>query len=219
MQYDCQLPGDRLYHVGRDIWFQPAGGRFYRVGVTQPLCLMAGYFTTVRPRPVNTFIRRDTPIALIVSRKYEGALITPADVKIVGINESVLENPRIVCIDPYGSGWLAEVEIQEDPGAAGLVESSRAETLYREKNQRNGIVCLKVVPDYSRKIFGESCNMILTEIGDFMEKYVGRGETLHVITKDPVTEPDLLNMATTHGYQIVDLGRAGDLIHVIFRKS
>jgi glycine cleavage system H protein len=218
MQEDCQLPADRLYHVGRDIWFQQVNRDIYRVGVTQPLCLMTGYFTTVRTRPLNTFVKRDMPLALIVSRKYEGALVTPADAKIVNINPAVSENPRIVCADPYGSGWIAEVEINEDPAAAGLVDAGQAMALYREKNQRNGVVCLKIVPDYSRKIFGESCNKVLTEIGDFMAQYVGKGETLHVITRDPVTEPDLLNMSTTHGYVVVDIRRAGDLIHVIFRK-
>jgi len=216
---DCQLRDDRLYNVERDIWFKPLSNNVYSVGVTLPLCFMAGVFTTVRPKPENTQVQKGTPIALLVSSRFEGALTAPVQLFILRNNSRVVVSPYLVCEDPYGDGWISEVRLETSPEQAGLVNADEAKRLYVEKNRKNGVVCLKAVPNYSRRIFGETCSTILTQIGDFMEEHVGPGQLLHIVTKDPATELDMLEWASKMGHEVVEIKRSGEIIHVLFRKG
>ncbi|MEM3032317.1 MAG: hypothetical protein QXK39_05340, partial [Nitrososphaerota archaeon] len=201
-----------------DIWFKMLSSDEYRVGVTQPLCLITGYFTYVRPRPERSRVGRGTPIALLVSSKYEGALIAPAELTILNHNPLVLENPRKVCEDPYDSGWICDVITNGSLLEAGLRNASEAEKLYAEKTRRHGVVCLKDVPDYSMRVFAETCTTILTEIGDFMNEHLMAGELLHVVTKDPASEVDIIGWASETGHELVDMRREGAILHVLLRK-
>jgi glycine cleavage system H protein len=216
---ECHLPGDRLYNVERDVWFKELAPNVYRVGVTLPLCFIAGLFKLVKPRPENSLVARGAPIALLVSNRYEGALTAPAQLLILKNNPRAASSPQLVCEDPYGEGWISDVNLEIAAEKAELVSAEDARALYAEKNRRNGIVCLKAVPRYSRRIFGETCTTILSEIGDFMDEHVGVGELLHVVTKDPATELDMLDWARNMGHDVVDIKRVGEIIHVLFRKG
>lgn len=215
----CRLPDDRLYDVERDIWFKALSGQRYRVGVAHPLCFLTGFFTEVRPRPEKTLVHKGAVLALLVSSRYEGALTAPADLTILENNPLVTENPRLVCEDPYGLGWVSDVQIMGSELPAGLKEAEEAGILYDEKNRRYGVVCLKAVPHYTTRIFSESCTTILSEVSDFMEKHLSVGELLHVVTRDPATEVDMMRWASETGHELVDLKRQGEVLHALFRKA
>ena len=215
---DCPLPSELFYDVDNDVWLRPLDGSTYRVGVAVPLLFKVGKLSNVKPRPVGTVVKRGQSLALLESQRFTGPLWAPLQGEIAGINESVVAEPGKVAEDPYGDGWVVELKTHSDPILAGLLTGEDAIKRYEEKIDREGIVCLKSYPDHRITALAETCEMILTKVGDYFFKFVKPGETLHVVTQDPATEVDMLKWARDMGQELVDMKRRGKLIHVLYRR-
>lgn len=55
---------------------------------------------------------RGKTCAVLESVKTAGDIYAPLSGKVTGLNEHVTEAPELVNTDPYGDGWLFELEIQ-----------------------------------------------------------------------------------------------------------
>ncbi|MDW8084375.1 MAG: hypothetical protein RMI49_04160 [Candidatus Caldarchaeum sp.] len=212
----CSYPDDRLYAVDYDLWLKPINGGQYRVGVVQPLLFYAGKPKKISLRGIGTTVRRNTALAVLTTSKTDAVVLTPFNLEVLAINNDVLENPSRIAEDVYGDGWLADVALKEQ--ASGLYQASEAAKEYVRRNFERGVVCLKTVAEFDITIFGESCEGILTQLGDFMKMYLAEGETVHVITSDPATEVDLMDWSEKTGQQLVDIKRVGKTLHAVFRK-
>jgi TusA-related sulfurtransferase len=146
----------------------------------------------------------------------EGALLTPFDCKVTAVNAAALSNPDIVSEDPYGDGWI--VEVAAEGPTPRLLEAAEASKAYELKNRERGVVCLDIVPHYEIKVFGETCESILSQVGDYMRMYIKQGETLHVITSDPATEVDMISWAEKTGQGLLEIRRVGKTLHVLYRR-
>jgi len=213
----CSIPDELLYDVENDVWLMPLPRNLYRVGVAVPLLFLAGKLQRVKPREVGTIVRKGQALALLESIRYAGALTSPLDARIIRANMDVAERPETVAEDPYGEGWIVEIEAYIAPDS-GLVTGEEASRRYTAKITRNNIMCLKVLPDHRITALAESCEMILTKIGDFHFKFVAPGETLHVVTQDPATEVDLIKWAQDMKQELVDIRKTGKLLHVVYRR-
>jgi glycine cleavage system H protein len=212
----CDYPDDRLYYVDHDIWLKPAADQAYRVGVAKPFLFYSGRLSRITCRSVGSFIRQNTSLALLVSSRMEGALLTPFDCKVTAVNAAALSNPDIVSEDPYGDGWI--VEVAAEGPTPRLLEAAEASKAYVLKNRERGVVCLDIVPHYEIKVFGETCESILSQVGDYMRMHIKQGETLHVITSDPATEVDMISWAEKTGQGLLEIRRVGKTLHVLYRR-
>ncbi|MEM1937106.1 MAG: hypothetical protein QXX49_02535 [Candidatus Caldarchaeum sp.] len=211
----CLLPEDRLYSLPNDLWFKPlTRPSTYVVGVVTPFLHFAGRPRRISVKPVGSLLRKNTSLALYISLRMEGALTAPVDCRVLRTNDEVA-NPEVVAEDPYERGWLAELECLEQPSLAGFRE---ALDYYSRVNADRGVVCFDVVPHHELKVFGETCEGILTQMGDFMELNVKTGDTLHVITADPATEVDMISWAEKTGHVLLGLKRTGRTLHALYRK-
>ncbi|MDW7977259.1 MAG: hypothetical protein RMH74_00480 [Candidatus Caldarchaeum sp.] len=214
---NCPLPSDRLYDVDNDLWYKPLGKRrHYLVGVCRPFLHFAGRPKKIIVKREGVYVKRNTALAVYISSRMEGALMPAVDCQVMKVNEDVAANPQVVADDPYEDGWLAEVSCPSEPI---LTEPDRAKDLYEEINNRRGVVCFAHVPHYEMRVYGESCESILTRMNDFMKQHVKVGETLHIATGDPATEVDLISWAERTGHELLGLTRRGSSLHALYRKS
>lgn len=51
------------------------------------------------------------PFGVIESIKAVSDLYSPVDGEVVAVNEALFDQPELVNEDPYGEGWLLEVEV------------------------------------------------------------------------------------------------------------
>ena len=58
----------------------------------------------------NTEVRTDL---MYDPEKHVGHFNIPLSGKIIRRNENVIENPRLINTDPYGEGWLIEIEADD----------------------------------------------------------------------------------------------------------
>lgn len=212
----CLLPEDRLYIVEQDLWLKPLSSTL-RIGVTQPFLFFTGKPRKISIRPPGIQIRRNTAFAIISTSKTETAVVAPFEFKIVRANEEIVQDPVKLAEDVYEKGWI--VEITTDSSAYSAVQAVEAARQYLEINRERGVVCLKAVPDYDLPVFGETCENILTQIGDFMNTHVALGQILHVITADPATEVDMIDWSDKTHTELLDLRRVGKTLHAVFRKT
>ncbi len=92
-----------------DIWAQREGNRV-RVGLTDFLQQKSGDVGFVDLKPAGTVLAADDELAAVDTIKVD--LIVPAPLAgvIVTVNAALAKRPELVNSDPYGEGWLAELE-------------------------------------------------------------------------------------------------------------
>lgn len=213
---ECVLPDDRLYYVEHDLWLKPLGD-VVRVGITQPLLFFTGKPRKISVRAAATLVRRRTAFAVVSTSKTDVAVLAPFELRIQRVNDDIINDPSKLAEDVYEKGWLAEITTEHV--FIGAMQADEAAKQYLGINRERGVVCLKAVPDYELPVFGETCENILTQIGDFMRTHVGLGLMLHVITGDPATEVDLIDWSQKTHHELVDLKRVGKTLHAVFRKT
>jgi len=111
----CEIPEDLYYFLEKHCWAKLADDGKVRVGMTVVATKMAGNLTAVTPRSKNIGkeLARGKSIGTMESSKYVGPVPTPVNGVLVTVNEAVKDNPSLLVSDPYGSGWVAELDVPD----------------------------------------------------------------------------------------------------------
>jgi glycine cleavage system H protein len=111
------IPAD-LRYSNDHLWARPdAGTSLVRVGVTDFAQQSLGdVVDATLPRPGNT-VNAGEPCGEIESVKSVSDLIAPVTGTVRTRNDNLTRTPELVNTDPYGRGWMFEVEI--DPATLG----------------------------------------------------------------------------------------------------
>jgi glycine cleavage system H protein len=111
----CEIPEDLYYFLEKHSWAKLAEDGKVRVGMTAVATKMAGSLTAVTPRSKNIGkeLKRGKSIGTMESSKYVGPIPTPVTGTLVTVNQAVEDNPSLLVSDPYGSGWVAELEVPD----------------------------------------------------------------------------------------------------------
>ncbi len=82
---------------------------------------------------VGDKVKRTEPFGEIESSETVSELISPVSGKVIGVNEDLEDNPSIINDDPYGEGWLIEVEIVDPSELDSLLDSGEYERFVEEQ--------------------------------------------------------------------------------------
>lgn len=105
---------DDLYYTDEHEWLRLGDDNVARIGVTDFAQRELGDVVFVELDPVDTAVGRDEPFGTIEAVKTVSDLFMPVSGTIRAHNESLETHPELVNDDPYGDGWMVEVEI-DDP--------------------------------------------------------------------------------------------------------
>lgn len=121
-----EIPAELSYTAEHE-WVQRTGDDTVRVGVTDFAQSALGDVVFVQLPDVGTEVTSGESFGEVESTKSVSDLYAPITAKVVAVNGDLDGNPQLVNSDPYGAGWL--VELQADGGAleAGLGELMDAE--------------------------------------------------------------------------------------------
>jgi len=119
------IPADLRY--GKDhLWARPdPGSHLVRIGITDFAQQSLGDVSDVSlPGPGDT-ARAGQACGDIESVKSVSDLVAPVDGTVRARNDDLASTPELVNTDPYGQGWMFEVE-PSDPGAVeGLLTADQ----------------------------------------------------------------------------------------------
>lgn len=124
------VPDDRRYTAQHE-WVQAADetGRV-RVGITDFAQEQLGDVVYVSLPEVGAELGTEATFGEVESTKSVSDLYAPVAGTVVARNDDLDERPELVNSDPYGAGWMVEIEVS-DPSAVGALldaEAYRAET-------------------------------------------------------------------------------------------
>ncbi|MEM0349226.1 MAG: hypothetical protein QXE96_04065 [Candidatus Caldarchaeum sp.] len=208
----CIYPSDRLYVVEHDLWMQPLSDNTYLVGVVKPYLFFVGKPHRVTVRQSGTLAKKNTMLAVLSNPRADAALLAPVDCIILETNPVL--TPELLVKNTYDEGWLAKVRAEKP--LTNAVDSSTAAEKFAAINAERGVACLETLADFRLTVFGETCENILTQVGDFISRYLKVGESLHVITSEPATEVDMIAYAERTGHKLLEIKKFGKLLHVIY---
>jgi glycine cleavage system H protein len=140
----CQFPDDLYYYVDKHVWLKPVEGKKVRLGVTAVVGKLVGNITALTPRKkyIGKVVEAGKSVATAESSKYVGPVPSPVKGTLVSVNDSVADNPSLLVNDPYGAGWVAELEVDDwDTAKKELVTADDAMKAYKAFLDREGISC------------------------------------------------------------------------------
>lgn len=113
------VPPD-LYYTADHEWVRRTGADTVRVGITDFAQSALGDVVFVQLPDVGGAVRAGESFGEVESTKSVSDLYGPVTAKVVGINDDLADNPQLVNSDPYGAGWLVDLQVDNSPAAAGL---------------------------------------------------------------------------------------------------
>ena len=84
-----------------------------RIGLTDYAQEQLGEILAVTLPENGKFVEQGGAVGEAESQKTVVELVSPLSGSLRATNENVVEDPSIINVDPYGKGWLVEVEIAE----------------------------------------------------------------------------------------------------------
>jgi len=139
----CEIPEGLYYLLEKHVWALPMEGGVVRVGITSVAAKLSGgklAAVTVSARKVGNEVPQGKSVATLESSKYVGPVPNPVTGTLLRGNEALVTDPNLAVADPYGEGWVAELEVAEWD-ATGLVTGEAGVEAYRALMDAEGISC------------------------------------------------------------------------------
>jgi glycine cleavage system H protein len=129
-----EIPPD-LYYTDEHEWVDRTGNDTVRVGITDYAQSQLGDVVFVQLPEVGTDVTAGDSFGEVESTKSVSDLYAPVTAKVVAVNGDLEASPQLVNSDPYGEGWM--VDLQADPAAldqaiSGLLDADAYRALVTE---------------------------------------------------------------------------------------
>ncbi len=122
-----ETPDDRRYLESHE-WALETDGTV-RVGISEFAQDELGDVVFVELPDVGDAVDREEAFGVVESIKAVSDLYAPVSGEVVGVNEALFDAPELVNDDPYGEGWMIEIE----PADAGELEGLLAAADYADQ--------------------------------------------------------------------------------------
>jgi glycine cleavage system H protein len=134
MAAHTNVPDDRRYTEQHE-WVLVQGGEggdgVVRVGITDHAQDALGDIVFVQLPAVGDEVAPGNPMGEVESTKSVSDVYAPVPGTVTAVNEALTDAPETINSDPYGAGWLVEIAVGGDPGAAtgGLLDAAAYQAL------------------------------------------------------------------------------------------
>lgn len=109
------IPQDLHYSSDHE-WIRSAGEDTVRIGITDYAQNSLGDIVFVQMPEAGTAVGTGDSIGEVESTKSVSDIFAPVSGTVVARNDALDSTPELVNSDPYGDGWMIEVQLSE-PGA------------------------------------------------------------------------------------------------------
>ena len=94
-----------------------------RIGISDHAQQALGDLVFVELPVVGDEISQGDPCAVVESVKAASDIYAPVSGKVVAVNEDLDADPALINADPYGDGWLFELELLDTEELEGLKDA------------------------------------------------------------------------------------------------
>ena len=104
-------------------------GTTVRVGITDYAQDALGDVVFVELPEVGSTVSVGGPLGEVESTKSVSEIYAPVGGTVVAVNEGTSAAPELINADPYGTGWLVEIEVTGPDAVAELLDAEAYRTL------------------------------------------------------------------------------------------
>jgi glycine cleavage system H protein len=126
-KFTFKVATDR-YYTDEGVWAKPEGRRV-RIGVSDFLQQRSGDVAFVEVKPAGTAVGLGDEISTLETIKVNISLASPVTGVIAQSNSAMSRAPEAINQDPYGAGWLADLDVPD--WEADRLRLSDAEAYFR----------------------------------------------------------------------------------------
>ncbi|MDQ1742577.1 MAG: glycine cleavage system protein [Pseudonocardiales bacterium] len=108
----AEIPPDLRYTTDHE-WAKVVSGNTVRVGITDYAQNSLGDIVFVSVHGLDAAVESGDTFGEVESTKSVSDLYAPVAGSVVTRNEALDDNPDLVNTDPYGAGWIAEIEVAD----------------------------------------------------------------------------------------------------------
>lgn len=114
---------DSLKYTKEHEWVAAASTALvFRVGITDYAQAALGDIVYVQLPKIGENLVADKVCGEVESTKSVSEIFAPVTGKVVAVNEELVNAPELINSDPYGAGWLIEIEVPSTP--SGLLSAA-----------------------------------------------------------------------------------------------
>jgi glycine cleavage system H protein len=106
------IPADLRYTAEHE-WLRQSGDDTVRVGITDFAQSALGDVVFVQLPDVGSEVTAGEPFGEVESTKSVSDLFAPVSGTVLAVNGDLEGSPQLVNSDPYGAGWLVDVQVSD----------------------------------------------------------------------------------------------------------
>ncbi len=118
-----QIPADLQYTKEHEWVASTSTSLRIRMGITDYAQGALGDIVYVQMPKIGETVIADKVCGEVESTKSVSEIFAPVSGTVVAVNSDLDNAPELINSDPYGAGWLVEIEVPEEP--QGLLSATR----------------------------------------------------------------------------------------------
>ncbi|CAN5631159.1 glycine cleavage system protein GcvH [soil metagenome] len=126
-----EIPDDLRYTADHE-WAKLIEGNKVRVGITDYAQASLGDIVFVSVHELGAAVAPGDTFGEVESTKSVSDLYSPLAGTVTARNEALEAGPELVNTDPYGEGWIAEIELADASAYEGLLDAAAYRTATAE---------------------------------------------------------------------------------------
>ncbi|MEO6699944.1 MAG: glycine cleavage system protein GcvH [Jatrophihabitantaceae bacterium] len=118
----ADIPSE-LHYTAEHEWAQVTTGNVVRIGITDYAQNSLGDIVFVSVHGLDTTVTVGDTFGEVESTKSVSDLYAPVAGRVVTRNEALDDDPGLLNSDPYGAGWIAEIEVTDSSELESLLDA------------------------------------------------------------------------------------------------
>ena len=106
---------ENLKYTKEHEWVEVRPSGVVRMGITDFAQGALGDIVYIQLPKVGESLTAGAVCGEVESTKSVSEIYAPVSGKVIAINDALDKNPEVMNSDPYGAGWIVEVELSTDP--------------------------------------------------------------------------------------------------------
>jgi|SRR5690554_507984 glycine cleavage system H protein len=115
---------EQLRYTAEHEWVASAESGRVRVGITHYAQDALGDIVFLQLPEVGAQVSAGDPIGEVESTKSVSEIYAPLSGSVTAVNQEAADSPEVINSDPYGQGWLFELELEDASALEGLLDAT-----------------------------------------------------------------------------------------------
>ena len=128
------MKNDNLKFSTDHEWVRKEGKRAI-IGITNFAQEALGDIVFIELPEANIELSAEDEITEIESTKTTSPVLSPVSGRLIEVNQELVERPEMINEDPYGSGWIAVIEMSDPAELDNLMSQKEYDEFIREEQE------------------------------------------------------------------------------------